>query len=465
MVQFLKKYQWQLILIVLNVLLFLFFYWAFTPGFFSVDSAKQYSQVLGKTPLSDWHPPVFVLVWGIGVGLFNLVGTMLIIQLVMLWLSILLFCLVLYKIFKKRIISILPIFFIGLNPYIFSLSGAIWKDVHLAFGALLIVSFCLFFQTYGLSKKKIYIYIYFALILSLLLYVSALRHGYPFMLIPIIYLFIESFQTTNLKLKIYSWILCLFIISAGPLIITKLSSPESQNVAGTVMTDDIVDILSSEEITKTVEDKELANYLVDLDADCAEKTEIKSGLFLYCGKGQNDYLLNVTDDNMNTVRSVWLKTILNNPDDYAVRRIRLFVDILVPEKIYNAWPERFFAVEETHSLVYPARPSTDLLKGLYFHAYNDMRIGFKLYSWILLSLIGILVVYKRRKENFIYNISLILYLSGLLYVVPLIITMPVVSYRYTFWTTVAASAATSLLIGLKVYSFYPKPKKRNKIKS
>ena len=112
----------------IHILIILYVFW---PGLMSRDSFIQYSQA-NSGYYQDWHPPIMALVWRIILLIFPFQTGMLILQCLLLFIG-------LSILIKNTKTSIGRYLFLAMPfyPWIFGISGVIWKDIQLAFTLLI----------------------------------------------------------------------------------------------------------------------------------------------------------------------------------------------------------------------------------------------------------------------------------------------------------------------------------------
>ena len=182
----------------------------FFPGAMSGDSVDQWRQVQTPDQIGNWFPPIMVYLWILINKITYGPQGMLVFQYVFYFLSIYIFG----KLFINRLPNrLIYIFFIGLFPPIFFLTGVIWKDVSLLVGISMSIALLLLFER---THKKIFI------IFSLIFYVYGIsvRHNGLVCSIPYSYYLVSlllkkdiSHRSYYLCISVFVMVLCFFMTS------------------------------------------------------------------------------------------------------------------------------------------------------------------------------------------------------------------------------------------------------------
>lgn len=441
------KHRWISVLAFSCTLALVINYFIFTPGFFSADSFSQYSQAIGHSELSNWHPITFTLVWK---ALINLTGnftSMLALQLILLWSGVFLTSLLVYKVTSSRKKSLI-VLLVGFMPFIYAISSTLWKDVHLAhslyLAATIIVLVFYFVAIENISlrpKNKIMVSTIVGL---LLIYATAMRHGPAIAVIPLIIIYVCTVMTTK-KSRVIAVFGIVLIVFTSPIVIDKLFHPKNTNLEYLVMLDDIVNISKINEIKASDLSDDNKEYIIQVQRSCYNSKHI-SGVWLYCERATNK---NYRQDMMTyhatagpEVRSLWIKTIFNHPIRYARYRSVAFAKLLFAEKV-AAWHK-----PQVDKNKFGIKSADNLGLGILNNAYNftllNLGFLFRAYFWLLLS-IGLLVAsFKKRHVLKFYPLILSLTVSGILHTLQYLPTTTAYQYRYTYWTTLSALLACIL---------------------
>lgn len=169
----------------------IFSYW---PGFLSPDSANQLAQAISGH-YHDHHPPLMAFYWRLWLWWKPGPEPVFLTQQLILFISTFIFL----KAFKDKKISFcIP--FIPLIPHVFSYSGALWKDVGMAFPYLLSASILCFHSIKKLPLSKSY----GCIVWILLFYGTGVKYQGIFIL-PIMALWVSITLNRSLPYTIIIW--------------------------------------------------------------------------------------------------------------------------------------------------------------------------------------------------------------------------------------------------------------------
>ena len=427
--------RWRHLLILIAVALLALNAIAFYPGFYSSDSISQLMQAKSGQ-FNNWHPALMAIVWHWLIWITGYISSMFLLQVTMLWSAILLLCLYVYRKTSKRVLSLFPLL-IGLNPFVFAISGVVWKDVQLAFSALLALAITVY--SYD-QKKRSYRMAAAGASLLLLIYACNVRHG-------VLLAFIPLFFVIGLSLKLHwkrniLFVLAVIVVTLGiGKIFDRIYHVQNSHVEAAVMVDDVIE-LSNPEIIKASDTKELTkNYLLGIYQQCPNRRNITNALFV-CAK-VDDFVALVGED-YNGLRSFWIETILDSPFHYAKFRIANYKNFIAPRDIYLI-PEPVIQ-ENNFDLSLPSQKINDETTIYIRYGYRDFGFGFKAYTWLIINILLIIYAVKRFKSLKHVNISILILLSGLIYVLLFAVSAISVDYRYYYWLVISTLIA-SVIIG------------------
>lgn len=431
--------KWEYLIVILSVFAFIFSYFTFAPGFYSADSLSQYYQATGRTELNDWHPPIFAIVWAALIKITSLTSSMLVVQLLLIWAGVCLLALTIYKRYNSRLYSLLPFLTIGLSPYVFTISGTIWKDVHLAASLFFLsaLSFYVLNQKNISRKKKIAV---LAVTGALVIYASNIRYIAIIPTLPILILL--SGLIVNTKYK-YAYITSIIIlVFAMPAVIRVAFEPIDSGVEQSVMLDDITALNTQDEIKRLNISNEMQAYIKDVVKGC-EKTDAVAGKLLYCDVSPERFK-NLALHQNNSLRDAWIKTLISDPVGYLEHRRIIFNKLLNPENIY-AWHKGRVDNNEV-GINPPSNKSTDLAEDHYNFIVRDYGFGFRPYFWFALSTTGLIIAYKYRRRIKMTKFIVTVYASGILLLLTYVPSAVSFQYRYTYWLTISSSLASTILV-------------------
>ena len=216
----------------------------FYPGYRSPDSEWQLCQALSQCDMDSWHPISMTVVWKVLLRVTGgFVPMMLILQLLMFWAGALLFSLWVWQRTRKWQLAILPLA-LGFLPNVLNIIGVIWKDVQMASALLLATG--LVINTYN-SKKTWLRTVSAVMSFMLLAYATSVRSNAIFAVLPLIVLFVFSYnKPPKLVQKVLTIALIVVsLVSVNPLL-NVIFKPQHGPSASTMYAYDIVNILPVE---------------------------------------------------------------------------------------------------------------------------------------------------------------------------------------------------------------------------
>lgn len=437
MIQYLAK-RWQLAIGFVCLSFFILVTAAFYPGFFSADTVSQYRQAVGQLQLSDWHPPVFALVWRFFIKLFHLTGMMLLIQMALLWGGVMFLSLTLYERTRSKLASIIPVVFIGLSPFVLAIAGTLWKDVHLAVSLFFVASL----NTYCFTLKRVSPRLrYTVLVISALLvvYAASVRHGVALMAVPM--LMLVAYVNLETKKQRLIYVVVAFVLSViAPLCISAVSGAKRMHVETAVMLDDVLQLKNTEEIERLKISEKSQEYVIEMKEECT-KREVSNNTWHACGlEAARFYQL--LENDAASFRNEWIKAVISHPWAYTKYRFSNFFKLVSPDLVYIWHGPGGAQLQEVPK---PDNRGLDLIEEHYVLALRDYGFGFRPYFWIILSVVGAWWAWRKREIYNIYLPIVLIYASGLVFILQYLPTTIAFDYRYSYWLTISTLTATILL--------------------
>jgi len=174
----------------------------FFPGAMSGDSVDQWRQVQTPDQIGNWFPPIMVYLWILINKITYGPQGMLVFHYVFYFFSIYIFGKVFINKLSNRWIYI---FFIGMFPPIFFLTGVIWKDVSLLVGIAMSIALLLLFEK---TRKKLF------LIFSLIFFVYGIsvRHNGLICSVPYSCYLVSLLLKKDIGCRSYYFCLSVFIM-------------------------------------------------------------------------------------------------------------------------------------------------------------------------------------------------------------------------------------------------------------
>lgn len=425
---------------IVTLLLFLLNVYIFWPGALSPDSVSQYYQAKNGE-YSNWHPPIFSYVWSIVLNFIDGGKGMLLFQLLMLWSSIFLLSIIVKKLTNNKAAAFVP--FIGLSPQILSISGVLWKDVHLAYSLLLCTSCLLYIKIVNPSKKLNYVLKVLATLS--LIYAANLRHNAILAILPVIIIYVLVFFDYLIKIKniinkvkslIFKLLIGLFIFYAAvPFVLNKIIKAVDLKPGYQVIIDDIYNLKSIEDINgnSTLNDT-TKDYFSNLHHTCNQKVKHKTNTLWDCKGGENLYFV-VTKEDGSDLRKYWIDSITEHPTEYLKYRLNIYGTFLRTSNPY-IWEKGEIGKDFVNN-------NTKLnvaLNRIVMITEEDIGIIYRHYFWLILGVALILSIHKIslfNKMKDYKNILSLITVSSLLYIVSYIPIVVVPDYRMIYWSSVS----------------------------
>lgn len=423
--------HWIIFIIVLAGLAFLINIIIFFPGYMSNDSILMYYAARGDAP-SDLAPVALGLVWRLLYQLTGQVSSILIFQASMLWLSLGLLSVYIYKKTKSKLFSLLCLA-IGYLPFVFNLSGVIWRDSHMTFALILSVSLLLFLE---FIKNKKWRLVVFILTILLILYAAVSRYNAIIATVPMIFLAVRMsgyVKKLRWQLIITALSIPLIVFVLFPSINYAMSATKSNNQPGLLL-DDIIGVSSGNTLKEINMPEDLRTNLLAVKKCSTDKNILVDNIG-FCSSNDNrlDFYAN-----HNEFQKIWLNIITNDPIGYIGYKAKMFWNVLLPINSYSyIWQDGIVSNEYNETVKFP------VLKYAGF-AYVQMsgrylRATFEPWFWLLASsIILFLSIRKRREHQLVINI---LCVSAISYILGYIPTGATPDYRYIYWSVLATTFA------------------------
>jgi hypothetical protein len=407
----------------------------FYPGFLSPDSLHQLSQASGKMPITDWHPPIMSAVWKVLIGLTGTYGSMLVLQIIMLWIALGVFAVCIYKITNSFRFS-LALLAVGFLPYVLGISGVIWKDVQLCAVLLLAVSILLYRKVF---KPGTVINNLSLVIVGLcLIYAILIRYNVAIALIPI---FIFVLKDMNVRKR---WVVggsYVLAVTATMLCLQLVLKPVKTHPVTSVMLDDIVHVASANDLQSyTKNNKLLAQTLIEVQQKCSDG-DVRFNSFIACTNAEQK--TTISEREYKALFGIWMRTIVSQPAEYLAYRLEVFSNFLiVPKSHAFIWqndvsPNTLNIGTEVGSL--------GRITKLYVvdFTYEHFSFVFQPWFWLLFGMAG--MRYSRKAKGDIAKVGRVLFYSGVLYIVCYLPIAVALDYRYTYWSTISITVAWLLI--------------------
>ncbi|MET9834779.1 hypothetical protein ABZ078_37115 [Streptomyces sp. NPDC006385] len=407
----------------------------FAPGYMSPDSIDQLRQAMGRAPLTDWHPPVLSLVWRALIAVTGTPASMAVLQSVIFWgvLWVVAWCV--WELTASRPGS-LAVLGLGLTPPVVTFVGVVWKDVHVAV-ALLAASAVAFV---GLRLRQrdsrpptamrwglLWLGVIF------LAYAMLVRKNAFFAAIPVFVLLVLALWRAPGR---RTWATCTAALVACLVLpttaISWMARPVQTKQAAQIMLDDLVHVLTAEELRSANVPPDLRDRLVAAAEKC-DREGVLSDAYWACYERPADGLTGDSDQ----ITSLWLHEMSGHVPGYLQYRLRLFASLLF-ETGYPYHPGvsgNDLGMEVAHPWL------EDTLDSYVSGAATDVRPLFRGWFWLAAALV---LAIRPGRGTFSLPIRA-LGISSAAYVLGYLPIMPATNYRYVYWPALACTLGLLLL--------------------
>ena len=448
--------QSPILLIAIAIIGFLISLVFFYPGYRSPDSEWQLCQALSQCDMDSWHPISMTVVWKVLLRVTGgFVPMMLILQLLMFWAGALLFSLWVWQRTRKWQLAILPLA-LGFLPNVLNIIGVIWKDVQMASALLLATG--LVINTY--NSKKTWLRTVGAVVSFMLLaYATSVRTNAIFAILPLIVLFVFSY---NKPPKLFQKVLTIVLIvvalmSVNPLL-NVIFKPQHGPSASTMYAYDIVNILPASRIADEAPEQ-IRPTLLAL-SKCSIENNQRTNLVFWNCISQNEVISSFGGDGLSVLKSYWLSTIKSYPLQYISQKIETYIQFIFSDDGQSVWSigGDIFSQGGIYN-----RYNSSISRSLRSVVYGyTMDFGYKYFSFIykpwfwLLAALTLMIYAKRLKEYRLW--VYLLCASAIMYILSYAPGSLTSDYRYIYWSVVSV-----LIAGIVTTVGRSKYAKRNRL--
>lgn len=407
----------------------------FAPGYMSPDSIDQLQQAMGRTPLTDWHPPVLSLVWRALIAVTGMPASMAVLQSVIFWGALWVVARCVWDLTASRAGS-LAVLGLGLTPPVLTFLGVVWKDVHAAISLLAACAVALVALRLRLRDSCPPTVMRWALLwlgVLFLAYAILVRKNAFFAALPVFALLVLAlWRTPGLR----TWATCTAALVAGLVLpaaaISWVAQPVQTKQGAQIMLDDLVHVLTVEELRSANVPPDLRSRLVAAAEEC-DRTGALSDAYWACYERPADGLIGDSGH----ITSLWLREMSGHVPGYLQYRLRLFAGLLF-ETGYpyqsGVWSNDL-GMEVAHPWL------EDTLETYVNGAVTDLRPLFRGWFWLTAAL---LLAVRPGRGTFRLPIRA-LGISSAVYVLGYLPIMPATNYRYIYWPALACTLGLLLL--------------------
>ncbi|MBB4714502.1 hypothetical protein BJ965_004384 [Streptomyces luteogriseus] len=405
----------------------------FAPGFLSPDSLDQLRQAQGKAPLTDWHPPVLSLVWRALIAVTGSITSMLVLQSAVLWgaLGVLAGCV--WELTRSRGGS-LAVLGVGLAPFVLNFAGVVWKDVHAAFA--LLAACAVAFTGLRLRDRDPRPAVRWALLglgALFLAYAMLVRKNAFVAAIPVFVMLVLALWRAPGR---RTWLTCTAALVAALVVpaaaISLFANPLQTKQGAQIMLDDLVHVLTVDDLRSADVPPTLRDRLVDSAREC-ERVGALSDAYWACYQRPADGLRGDSGE----ITSLWLREMSGHVPDYLQYRLRLFATLLFEtDYVYKAGITRNdLGIEVAH-------PQLADMLGTYVEGMaTDLRWLFRGWFWLTVALV---LAVRPGRGLFAMPVRA-LGISSAAYVLGYLPIMPATDFRYVYWPALACTLGLLLL--------------------
>jgi hypothetical protein len=405
----------------------------FAPGYMSPDSIDQLRQAMGKTPLTDWHPPVLSLVWRALIAVTGTPASMAVLQSVTFWGALWVVAWCVWGLTASRPGS-LAVLGLGLTPPVLTFVGVVWKDVHAA--VALLAACAVAFVGLRLRDSRPPTAMRWGLLslgVVFLAYAMLVRKNAFVAAIPVFVLLVLTLWPAPGRRM---WATCTAVLVAGLVLpaaaISLIARPVQTKQGAQIMLDDLVHVLTVEELRSANVPADLRDRLVAAAEEC-DRNGVLSDAYWACYERPVDGL---TGDS-GQITSLWLREMSGHVPGYLQYRLRLFAALLF-ETGYPYHP----GVSSNDLGMKVAHPWLEDALDLYVsRAVMDLRPLFRGWFWLAAALV---LATRPGRGTFSLPIRA-LGISSAAYILGYLPIMPATNYRYIYWPVLACTLGLLLL--------------------
>ncbi|MFJ8465514.1 hypothetical protein [Streptomyces swartbergensis] len=416
----------------------------FAPGYLSPDSLDQLRQAEGKTPLTDWHPPVLSLVWRALIAVTGSIASMVVLQAVLFWAALWVLAWCVWELTASRTGS-LAVLGLGAAPFVLTFVGVVWKDVHAAFALLAACAVAL--TGLRLRDRPPRPAVRWGLLwlgVLFLAYAMLVRKNAFFAALPVFVMLVLALWRAPGR---RTWAACTAALVTALVVpavaISLFARPLQTKQGAQIMLDDLVHVLKVEELRSADVSPDLRDRLVAAAGEC-RRVGALSDAYWACYERPADGLRGDSEE----IASLWLREMSGHVSDYLQYRLRLFTTLLFEtDDPYKAGVSRNdLGIEVAH-------PRLEDMLGTYVNGMvTDVRWLFRGWFWLAIALV---LAIRPRKGEFSMPVRA-LGVSSAAYILGYLPIMPATDFRYVYWPAIACALGL-LLLRLDRHTTPPRP--------
>ncbi|WP_101653380.1 hypothetical protein [Brevibacterium ihuae] len=476
-----RPWIWDALTAVLSGLLALAVVRVYYPGRANVDIASQARQALGEEPYSDWHPPLVSAVWETLIDLTGEIGSLLVVQVGLLFLAAWLLAALLHRRTGRRALSLLGVA-LPLLPWALSQIGMLWKDTQMAVALLLAVvllflirperrlsllllvpSGLLLLFAIGARKNAVFAIMPIAVYIAWLLLRAVFRsHGYRPAAVPDAAGStsgastdsaesddsspLPRFAARRLLALAGASLAVLAVLGAGTVgidrVLVATKDVQSTGQISQIMLDDVMFSVPESELRAADAPDELKERISGARDVCIEMGEIWDAYWNCYGRGIGGKGF-APIEHREELTSLWLQTVPTHPVRYLEYRMAVFSHYFFSSR-FEYWPMEWDGDASTVGLGEGSRNGEYIIRPY----VEDFALGtfpmlFKPWFWFVGAVVCLALLPRLRMLR--AEIAM-LSTSALCYILGYIPIVPANHFRYTYWPALAVTAALVLVL-------------------
>ncbi|MFI7387240.1 GtrA family protein [Streptomyces sp. NPDC049813] len=421
----------------------------FHPGFLSPDSADQLRQALNERPVTDWHPPVMVVLWRVLIHLTGAMSAMAALQVAVVWGSLWALAVTLWHRTGSRGLS-LAVLGAGLAPHVVNLTGVVWKDVHMAYALLAACALALVARELPQGRHNGPRWALLVLGVLFLAYAMLVRKNGILAVAPVFVLLVLAARPATRSGR-RRWLVATGLFVAvtigGSVAVSAATTPVATRQYAQIPLDDLVHVLTPGQVRAAAEragaGPEFRDRLVTAAERCRSRG-VTSDAYFRCYPRDPSLGSTELGDQADVLVRMWTRQMPRHWTGYAEYRLRVFAKLLFQGN------QAFQNGTTTGARTIPAVASapvndqlTAMLRNYVTGFVRDVPFLFQGWFWLALSLV--LALRRRWPGPYAREIRL-LGASGALYILAYLPTAPESNYRYVYWPAIAGTLALLLVL-------------------
>lgn len=408
----------------------------FAPGFMSPDSLSQYQQATGRTPLADWHPPVLSLLWRALIAVTGTFASLAVLQAAVLWGSLWVTACCVRELTGSRPGS-LAVLATGAAPHVLTFAGVVWKDVHMAYAllatcAIALTGLCLRKVRPGTPWAAGARWTLLALGVLFLSYAVLVRKNAVLAAVPVFVLLVLALWPRPSRRV---WLVAVAALAAGLAVPTAAISlaarPVETSQVSQVFLDDLLHVLSAEELRAASVSPDLRERLVTSAEECRRAGAL-SDAYWACYRRSPQGLAPDAEQ----LRSLWAEEMPRHLPGYLAYRTQVFAKLLFePTYQYHA------GISANDLGLKPSNTRLAATLETYVNgAVRDLPLLFAGWFWLTVALV---LAVRPGRGLFALPVRA-LGISSAAYILGYFPIVPVSDYRYVYWPAIAGTLALLL---------------------